>query len=380
MRHTATMKGAKAIFLFIAELNGFRDGTVTDKLAFGQECYVEGRTHKLDYKSEEDRKDLHENIWLERLYEELDNFFQLGPLAGMKRRWVSEGSKSLEWLMSDPSTTFEWSVPIELDASASMLQYIGVLLNDERLCEMTNVIGADLQDPWKFDGINRNQFKKAATPRLYGSSKACHELWQDNSIKYTVDQVRLFNNELTSGALGLADQFKEFIINNVKPTEEMMVKIFNEEFNIECNRFRNIGEITRYYEIFDTETNRVKRIHHTDTKREADLDQFRRYFVTLLIHNLDSQVADKVIAKTIEKYGWGMDLHDAFIVNPEAAEDVRTWYAAEINLIHENRKEILANYFQSIGIGAEAQGKWERVTAMVHPIETTFRCQPMALK
>ena len=261
-----------------------------------------------------------------------------------------------------------------------MLQYIGILLNDERLCGMTNVIGNTLSDPWNFEGINRNQFKKAATPMLYGSSKACHELWQDNNIKYTLEEVRLFNNELATGALGLANQFKEFIINNVKPTEEMTVKIFNEEFKIECNRFRNIGEVTKYYEIYDTESDRIKRIHHTDTKRIPDLDQFRRYFVTLLIHNLDSQVADKVITKVMKKYNWGMDLHDAFIINPEAAKDVRYWYAEELTSIHTNRKEILANYFLSIGIGAEAQTKWADVVAMVHPIETEFKCGHMALK
>lgn len=261
-----------------------------------------------------------------------------------------------------------------------MLQYIGILLNDRRLCEMTNVIGSQLSDPWKFDGINRTQFKKAATPRLYGSNRACHELWQDNNINYTLEQVQLFNTELTNGALGLADQFKEFIINNVKPTEKMFVHIYNDQFNIECNRFRNIGEMTKYYEIYDTDTNRVKRIHHTDTKRVPDLDQFRRYFVTLLIHNLDSQVADKVIAKVMKKYKWGMDLHDAFIINPEAADDVRKWYAEELDLIHTNRSTILSNYFQSIGIGAEAQTKWEKITAMVQPIETNFKCQYMALK
>lgn len=222
-------------------------------------------------------------------------------------------------------------------------------------------------------------FKHAATPRLYGSSRACHELWNDWNHEYTLEQVQAFNTELATGPLGLADQFKEFIINNVKPTEQMRVRIWNEEFNIECNRYRNVGEETISYDIFDTETRSIRRICHTRTKRVPDLQQFRRYFVTLLIHNLDSQVADRVIGKVMEKYGWGIDIHDAFLVSPMAAADVRRWYAEELNAIYADRETILANYFASIGIGAESQGDWERVKRMVKPLQS-FQCRKMALK
>lgn len=47
-----------------------------------------------------------------------------------------------------------------------MLQIIGILTNDKRLMEMTNVIGDTLQDPWKLEGMNRNMLKKALTPML----------------------------------------------------------------------------------------------------------------------------------------------------------------------------------------------------------------------
>ena len=62
--------------------------------------------------------------------------------------------------------TYQWSVPLEADASASMLQYMGLLLGDTRLLEMTNVIGDTLQDPWKLEGMPRLMLKKAATPML----------------------------------------------------------------------------------------------------------------------------------------------------------------------------------------------------------------------
>lgn len=117
-----------------------------------------------------------------------------------------------------------------------MLQYIGALLGDERLLTMTNCYGTELSDPWAFDGMPRIMFKHAATPRLYGSSRACYELWDDWKHEYTLEQVQAFNQELATGPLGLANQFKEFIINNVKPTERMAVNIGKETFSIECIR------------------------------------------------------------------------------------------------------------------------------------------------
>lgn len=375
MRQIATAKGAKAIMLFIAELNGFKKGTVKDKYDFGVRCWLHNTLHELDLTDEDDRSELHENIWLERLYAELDNYYNATPGHKITARVKND----ISFMESTARTDYKWETPIELDASASMLQYIGILLNDERLCTMTNVIGDELSDPWEFEGIPRTQFKHAATPMLYGSSKACHELWQDKKHKYTIEQVHAFNQELATGALGLANAFKEFIINNVKPAEKMEVQIWDEKFTIECNRFKQIGEQTIRYDIYDSPSNTIKRISHTTTKSVPDLDQFRRYFVTLLIHNLDSQGGDRVSNKIMDLFKWLIDIHDAFIVNPEAAEDTRAEYCAFLTELYNNRETILNNYFQSIGIGAEAQSQWNKVKSMVKPI-TEFRANHMALK
>lgn len=260
-----------------------------------------------------------------------------------------------------------------------MLQYIGLLLNDERLLSMTNVIGKTLSDPWAFEGIPRTQFKHAATPMLYGSSRACHELWQDKNHDYTLDQIQAFNTELQSGALGVANAFKEFLITNCKPSETMQVRIFDEEFTIQCNRYKHIGDHTDTFRLYDSETNSMRTFHHTTTKKEADLEQFRRYFVTLLIHNLDSQVANHVSQLAMEKYGWCIDIHDAFIVHPNMARDVRKWYSQALTNISANRKTILANYFHSIGIGPEAQAQLDKVTNLVHQAPAV-KANPMSLK
>ena len=261
-----------------------------------------------------------------------------------------------------------------------MLQYIGILLNEKRLLAMTNIVGDTLVDPWACDGMSRKMFKSAATPQLYGSSKACHELWQDRKMPYTFEQVQIYNQQLTTGPLGIANSFKEFLISNVKPKATMTVDIDGEQFTIECNRFRQLGELTKAYDIYDTPTKSVPRIMHTTTHAVPDLDRFRRYFVTLLIHNLDSQVADRISAKIMDKYGWGMDIHDAFLINPEAADDVRMWYAQELEGIHARRQTILTNYLTSIGIGSEAQTQWQSLVARIQPLEDEFHVNELALK
>ena len=118
MRHLATDRGARAIFLFIAELNGYKVGTIDGKLAFGKQCYVSNHLHDLDYSTEDGRKDAHENIWLQRLYDDLDKYYQLGLLAPIRKSYVLDGVDTIDTLLSNPSVSHKWTVPIELDAGA----------------------------------------------------------------------------------------------------------------------------------------------------------------------------------------------------------------------------------------------------------------------
>jgi len=365
-----------AVFLFIAELTGSfvpGSGTEKDKIECGQKDYIGFNFHELDLSEEADRKDLHENLWLERLYDELDDYFGIVNDDGTMR-WLAIDLEKYR------TESYKWTVPIELDASASMLQYEGLLTGDARLLNMTNVIGDTLEDPWKLKGMPRMMLKKAATPMLYGSSQACHELWQSNGISYTKDDIERYTMEMANGPFGVANLLKEFIINNASPSEDMTVKIWNEEFNVSCNRWRNIGEKTKAYKIWDSIDQQYNVVLHTDTKKIPDLKQFRRYFMTLLVHNLDSQVANTVIGKVMNKYGWGIPIHDAFIVSPAAASDVRKWYAEELTKIYNDRDQILQDYFRSIGITSAAKDQWNTLKSKVEHIVGKFQANPMALK
>lgn len=345
-----------AVYLFIAELMGYKQGTIEGKLACGQTCYAGTLLPQLN------EENLHEVIWLERLYAELDKFFTYRMFGGLDEQ-------------------FHWSVPIELDASASMCGYMGALLGDRRLLEATNMAGDEqtLRDPWHIDGLTRHHVKKACTPKLYGSGQAVHTLWTNAKLPYTLEDLTLMNKELKLGMFGTADKFKEFIINNCNPQPTMMVHIWNDKFEVSCNRYKRVGEIALKYDLYDTQSGGIRRITHVKTKAIPDLESFRTYFVTLLIHNLDGQVANTVSGKCFDKYGFCLDIHDAFIVSPMAAEDVRMWYAEEMDKIYANRKEILTNYFRSIGIKANAMPEWEALMATVDKIDS-FKCRGAVLK
>ena len=371
----------EAVYLFISELTGSfiaGSGTIEDKIKCGINNYIDNELHDLDLSTEEGRKELNENIWLERLYAELDDYFELTLTDSEIRSTLR--AMSILTCEKYRTETYKWTVPIELDSSASMLQYMGLLLNDSRLMEMTNIIGDILEDPWKLKGLSRTKLKKAATPMLYASSKTCSDLWTKAKLKFTAKDVELYNNEISSGPLGLANMFKEFIVNNCSPKANMNIKIGKDEFGISCNRFRNVGEKTKAYKIWDSIDKQYNTVLHTDTKKVPDLEQFRRFQVTLLIHNIDSQVADNIIQKVMDKYQWGISIHDAFLISPAAAADVRKWYAEELNKIHANRESILSNFFKSIGITSAAKEQWDKVKSKVVPFEGVLSANGIALK
>jgi hypothetical protein len=362
MRIKATDEGQFAICLFVAELMGHKGGTPNDKADFGKQCHLERKLPQLVLDCEHDQSELNELIWLERLYEELDQY-ALSKITGR---------------------SFYWSVPIELDASASMMSYIGLLLGDDNLLKMTNTVySGKLMDPWRVhEVVPRNMNKCVVMKSTYGSSATPSKLLEDDGISYTLEQIQLMNESMTTGVYASANELKEFIIKNAKTSEVMSPTVYEDTFEVECNRFRNVGDYAIRYHIYDTKSKLIKEISHVHTHKEADLDQFRRYWMTGLVHSLDSQVLNYVMEKVMDKYKWAIDIHDAIIVSPEAAADVRRWYAEELQVIYDNRDAILRTYFESIGIDIDHTNReeWLRVVAKVTPITEPVTCSGWALK
>lgn len=358
--------------LFIAELNGYGKGTTKDKLEYGMKCYANRNLHNLDLSVEKDRSELHENIWLERLYNELDE------VHGVR----TPEERILALQLESISDNVQWTVPIEVDATSSMLQYMGALMGSKSLLSMTNCIvdNDELDDAWGVvEDVPRLAVKTIMTPRLYGSSVGALELLQ-NEAKLEGQDLGMFAKAiLSSPSYGLADSFKEFILKHVNPKEEMELHVWDEKFKVKCNHFKQVGEYTKYYKAWDTNDNKEKVFRNVHTKKVPDLKRFVRYFVTALIHNLDAQVANTVAGKLADKYGWIIPIHDAFLVPPQAADDCKKWYAEELTKIYQNRSTILTNYFASIGITGKAANDWENLTKRIDKVED-FVCSPYALK
>lgn len=147
-RHTATFKGLHNKYLFIAELMGFKKGTVEDKIDYGRDCYYKQKFHKLNWdrtneinkinacesfseetkkklvaeqleKAEADRAEMYENIWLERTYEEIDRFLDINKFSKKSARNNYENGivdlATAKEKIESSKIEMKWQVPIEID-------------------------------------------------------------------------------------------------------------------------------------------------------------------------------------------------------------------------------------------------------------------------
>lgn len=313
-----TTEGFKAVYAFIAELHGYRGKNYEDKVHYGESMYILHTLPDLEeMKKNKDFSELHVRIWLERIYNALDTYND------------KEG----------------WNIPIEIDAMASMLQFTAVLTNDHTYMNKTNLIGDQFEDAWSVPYCSRNMVKKAVTPRLYGSSKEPKELWDSHKMNYTQDQINKITNEIRNGIYANANNFKDFIIGNVQPKEVMKVSIWGEQFEIKCNRFMPQRMRTIEAWVYTSGQGLLKKVTH-HVERVPDLKQFKRYFMTLLLHHLDSRVADYIC----KEMDWVLPNHDAFTLHPNDVTKCRELYTMKLYEIYKNRHSILREYFDSIGI------------------------------
>ena len=315
-----TNDGWNCIYAAISELLGYRGKDYTDKVNYGQSMYILRELPSLEeMEFNEDYEDLHVRIWLERIYENIDTYEQTG-----------------------------WYVPIELDALASLIQLVAVLTNDYEYMKKTNMVGTEFDDIWTVPYCSRTHIKKALTPKLYGSGKHTRELWDNNKLEYTQVQLNKISEEINTGVYANANNFKDFIIGNVKPEVTMKVKIFEEEFTIECNRFKWEETLQLNYFIYTSQQGIMKKVVRT-VNLVPDTNQFKRFFQTLLLHNLDSQVANRIC----ENIDWVLPNHDSFTIHPNDAYDVRKIYTTSMHNIYSKRRRILKDYLESIGIDKE---------------------------
>lgn len=334
-----------SVYKFIAELSGSKFNTPEEKLAKGKELYAsKARLYGLS-----------EQIWAERLYDELDAY--------------------------NKDSKHKWSVPIELDASASMVSIMGALLGNRDLLKLTNACYEGvLNDTWYIEGIERELVKAVYQPKLYGSSGSVKELFNKRGIEYTDSDVDIMNNALKDGPFGLFDSFKVMLINCVEPKEEMNVKIWNDSFTIKCNKFSRVGEERERYDVLWEGL--LHRIVHMKTVDVPDLERFKLYFLTLLIHNIDSQIMNNILAELTNKHPniKAIHIHDAVVVLPQYSELVRELYADQISDLHSNRHEILLGFMESIGLRKQYMYWRSKHRNQLDQLPKDWRCSVETMK
>ena len=256
-----TTDGINAVYTAISELLGYRGKNYEDKIEYGKQAYKNRTLPSYeDMVKSKDFDDLHQLIWLERIYENLDTHNVVG-----------------------------WNVPIEVDALASLIQLVAVLTNDHVYMDETNLIGEEFKDIWTVDYCSRKHIKKALTPKLYGSGKHPKDLWDKNKLQYTTKQLNAVSKDIAIGKYANANDFKDFIINNVKPRVKMKVQIWNEVFDIYCNRFKweETTEVTYY--IYYSNQSKLKKVIKA-VNMVPDTEQFKRFFQTLLLFIMWSSI------------------------------------------------------------------------------------------
>lgn len=382
-RNQATQIGLESKLMFVAQLLGFKNGSKQCKIDQGWNQYLTETFHECDY-SDETAEEVFENIWLTRLYQDLDNAFG----NSFKLKIYKQRAKAGVTLpINLPIVKYKWSVPIEIDMSASVLGYIGLLLNHKPFLDRCNITPGDLTDAWSHDVItNRKQFKSIMR-QCYGSQMSASDMWNEMQIAHTYEEVQAFNKEMESGDIAVAIKFKDFIIDNCQMQPKMKLHVMNEKVDTYCNKFHNVGEETTMFDLYDTKTDSIRRVHNTSIKQVPDLKSFKRYSVTGLVHNLDGQVMDNTVYHVILKYIFCLPIHDAAILCCEAADYAREIYAngattdePSLKHIHTNRTVILQNYFRSLNIPASAVKEWQLLQRYVIPLEEDLEVNPMVLK
>ena len=401
-----TGKKLSHIFKFIGELTGSKEmGTLRE--IDGISAYFNRVEIELDFNDPKDCKELHEKMWLERLYIQLDALFSadacdddtannafLRLITRTKLEAVANGTGSTQIELYQDMRSFvseykvmfhNVTVPCEKDATASMIMIIGALLGHNQYLTETNCAGNTRDDAWTIPDVTREQVKKSLTPILYGSSASVTKLLRKAQIDATDDELNILHRELTQGKFALAVRFKDFIFNNCQTKPFMKLHVDEEQFIVKCNRHEVTGDYVTEYRLVDTMGKKpvVKRVRHTTVKEVPNLRAFVRFMMTGLIHNLDSQISEKIcLAVGTNGSSSIISVHDAWVHSPIDGDIVEGAFTEAIDHIYQNRAKILENYFNSIGINmnkATVRREWEKVLQMIDPIKD-FKCSTNCLK
>jgi len=321
---TTDTEALNDIYYFIAELTGSKATSEADKVFSGKVAYKRRTLPIIDLSTDHGRKELHELIWLERIYTKLDALY------------------------SSKFNAIYWDIPVEIDQGASIMQYAGAYTNYQPLLERTNAYGDEISDPWFIPGVPRLIGKTVFTPTFYGSAQAPIKLLKDKNLKPTKDELQAINCEYETGTFSVIKLLKDALIHNTNVTTPwVQVTIGDETFGVPVNKFKHIatGEVDVTH-AWDTDAGKWRFAITHIVESVPDYDAFKTYVATLLIHNSDSQDFNAVA----EKFANIITIHDAVLTLPGQGRNIRKFIAKRLNNRRLNRKEIMYKFCKSLGI------------------------------
>lgn len=307
------------IYYFIAELCGNKATTEQGIINAGKQHYADRHLPRLNLTTEKGRKDLHELIWLERIYSKLDTLYKLGFVV--------------------------WDIPLEIDARMCVAQFYGALTNDKDILESVALIDNGIKDPWDI-GVPR-PLAKLLVAVLYGSSQTSRALIKAKGEEVDEAVVKKMNNARATGRFAVMEAYKNALINHYTVEQPVVrVKLWKQEFDVHINKFKVVGSKPVVTQAYDSKSKRFKVSVTHEPITVPDYGRMKLYWATCKVHGLESQVFDEM---AFEEPEWLVTNHDAILTLPGTAKRQRIKYAQKMKAVNNDRFQITRDYRKSIG-------------------------------
>ena len=142
-------------------------------------------------------------------------------------------------------------------------------------------------------------------------------------------------------------QFKDALIQNYSVHLPVIpIRIWDDGFEVHVNKFKQAGSTVQVTEA-TTSTGKTKYSYTHKPTLVPDYNRMKLFWATCLVHNLDSQILNKVALQHSNE--WLLTIHDAILALPGSASRMRATYARLLKEVNKNRHTILSTYRQSIG-------------------------------
>lgn len=263
-----------------------------------------------------------------------------------------------EWRLVKKDKNHLWSVPLEIDQSASVCSYIGAITRNRNLLEITNSIGHDkISDPWTIGNIPRDAVKLVQQV-FYGSGKSLREIMSAEGFQVEEKDIREVMKALNSGVFKIAKMYSE-ACKSGSPASSITVNcgvdsytFFNQhplEEEDEEGHKRPVGvyeDVT--YGHINPLTKKVGRAtFKIMTKKVLDKDRIRSLYPTSLIHHLDAWTMAQVVQFFYDNGYWMIPNHDAVFCHPNQVTNVQ--HIVKECLFKIYNTDVLKSYLTSIG-------------------------------